>query len=1463
MNYFSTKFKIVTAAILFVLSPYVVFAQAGSQTCSENGYTIATINGIHTDEDGAILNRDSLKRRLLSTYNNQPLAIDFLLNPSHLGGAGDILKAIQQGFFDSETVRDYDLIEMLQDASEKVATQKLLLVAHSQGNFYANSFYDTVVDKAGGAPAESIGVYSVATPSARVAGGGKWLTSNTDKAIAGIVGHIPFRKIMEPNTHIELQNGDDFWGHNFADIYLKYQSEKIISDIHSSLDRLKTNNIQDTQKPCLASPEFSIAHKIQGNAFAAADLVASTASFVAFKLPVAIGQYAEKATISVAKAVISTTTKVIKTGVEKVVEVAQIIKETFSEVFQKDNFQLAQIVDLSEAQSNQSGQSVQLANFKQCSFDAQKSASSLKLIINEVAWMGGTNNADDEWIELKNISDSAVDISGYQILDKAEQIKIVFDKNTIIPAGGFFLLERKGDETVSSVKADLIYNGALSNADEGLKLFDGECGLIDEVLVSSKWLAGDNIAKKTMERNNSDLNWHTSAVIGGTPKKENSQPAFAKKQETAINILEETEEDEPQKLNQETSASIIQSQFSISSQNQISSDNIVSQTCGFVNNQISGRQGIIINEVAWMGTINSANDEWIELKNISGSEINLSGWQLIDQGEQIKITFENNDKIPAGGFFLLERTDDNSAPNIIADKIYTGALSNTNEGLRLFNNNCSLIDEVSANPDWPAGDNVQRRSMERSPDLSWHNYNGIAQNNILGTPKAENSVPTNIFSGNEGGSGSATSDQQSVVINFQQQTAKILINEIQAYPTGERFIELYNPNSSAVNLTDWYIQRKTQTGSSFGSLVSKTYFENKIIDAYGYFLISRTSLENADIILDNLTITESNTIQIKNSNGEIIDKIGWGDSSDCENNCASEPLINQSVQRKSPDNIFIDTDNNADDFEIQTCSSPKTKIGNCSTANQAPSAFFVYTPQNPNVGDLITFDAASSTDLDGTISLFQWDFGDNATSTISTATTTHFYSQPGSYQVGLIVFDDQNASSTTASITISVSSLPSSGVNHLVISEIMAGRANNADNEFVELYNPTDNAIDLTGWDLKKKSNSGALYNLAVNFASSTQSISPKSFFLIASQQYSGSQTPDSVYTQASNHLAGKENTVVLADQNGEVVDEIYYSEITDDQSLERKAFSEGVCVSAQNEGEFLGNDCDTDSDSDFSVGDGSASDWEIRQIPNPQNSLNFPEPRDAPIAPENFSIQRSSGTMKLIFNWDASRDYSGAASTLTYKIIDISDSSSTLAAVETTLVEALISINERERSYIFSIQAFDKEGLGSLKSEARIDVPAVKQTILAQQLGDADEAFAELGIIQKLSLNPSEFQGSFNRIELKVFSEDGHDYMHSVWIKEIDPDSIPEYNLLFYTNYADLGLPKQWNTMVYDVGNITTKSDKIYEFAVRGRYGGFGGPGSQSNLKVKGSSNPDSYPYGDTDGTRIADLYFRIYLEE
>ncbi|MDP3052531.1 MAG: hypothetical protein Q8N22_01080 [bacterium] len=377
MNYFSIKFKIAIMAVLFAMSPFAVFAQTGSQTCSSNGYTIITINGILTNKDGAISNRDALKYYFGKNYNGEPLAVDYLHNESHLAGLGDILKSIYQGLFDSETVEDYDLVEMLKTASEKVATQKLLLVAHSQGNFYANSFYDVVADKDGGVPSQSLAIYSVATPSSRVAGSGKWITSDTDKVITGLVARIQFtRKILPSNVHIELQEGDSSSGHGFSDIYLKYQGDKIVSGIESSLDQLKTNNVQDAQKPCLASPKLSIVHKIEGAMFAVADHIANGVSFVAFKLPVAIGRAA---------------VSIVNAGVEKVVEVAQAIKETFSNVFKKDEFQLAQVIDLSqETQLDQSGQASRSANFEQCSFDTQKSASHSKVIINEVAWMGGS-----------------------------------------------------------------------------------------------------------------------------------------------------------------------------------------------------------------------------------------------------------------------------------------------------------------------------------------------------------------------------------------------------------------------------------------------------------------------------------------------------------------------------------------------------------------------------------------------------------------------------------------------------------------------------------------------------------------------------------------------------------------------------------------------------------------------------------------------------------------------------------------------------------------------------------------------------------------------------------------------------------------------------------------------------------------------------------------------------------------
>ncbi len=264
------KNKIFILVVVLLLSLCFKNVSA-SELCSTNGYTILTINGIFTDENGARQNKVELAKGFPPIFNKQPLTVDYLYNPTHLAGVGDLVDAVKQGLFDQKS--DYDLVEMLNDASQKITTQKVLLVAHSQGNFYANNFYDKVASQEGGVPSQSIGVYGVASPASRVAGEGKYLTSDTDNVIATMVAR--FIKILPTNTHIVFQNSDDKDGHDFTKIYLKYQGDRIVSDIKLSLDKLKNNDEQDSKEPCLSPPELSTLHKIQGVILAVADPTAN------------------------------------------------------------------------------------------------------------------------------------------------------------------------------------------------------------------------------------------------------------------------------------------------------------------------------------------------------------------------------------------------------------------------------------------------------------------------------------------------------------------------------------------------------------------------------------------------------------------------------------------------------------------------------------------------------------------------------------------------------------------------------------------------------------------------------------------------------------------------------------------------------------------------------------------------------------------------------------------------------------------------------------------------------------------------------------------------------------------------------------------------------------------------------------------------------------------------------------
>ena len=80
--------------------------------------------------------------------------------------------------------------------------------------------------------------------------------------------------------------------------------------------------------------------------------------------------------------------------------------------------------------------------------------------------------------------------------------------------------------------------------------------------------------------------------------------------------------------------------------------------------------------------------------------------------------------------------------------------------------------------------------------------------------------------------------------------------------------------------------------------------------------------------------------------------------------------------------------------------------------------------------------------------------------------------------------------------------------NHVVISEFATRGPTAATDEFVELYNPTDNPVDLSGWRLQYKSATGTTWNdRAVLPANSF--IPARGFFLIVNTSYIGGATPD------------------------------------------------------------------------------------------------------------------------------------------------------------------------------------------------------------------------------------------------------------------------------------------------------------------------------------------------------------------
>jgi PKD repeat protein len=97
-------------------------------------------------------------------------------------------------------------------------------------------------------------------------------------------------------------------------------------------------------------------------------------------------------------------------------------------------------------------------------------------------------------------------------------------------------------------------------------------------------------------------------------------------------------------------------------------------------------------------------------------------------------------------------------------------------------------------------------------------------------------------------------------------------------------------------------------------------------------------------------------------------------------------------------------------------------------SNDPPQASFTVSSETPEAGSTVTFDASTSTDPDGTITSYEWDFFDNGSTDATGSTASVAYSEAGEYTVSLIVSDGDGATAE-ATQTVTVNAPPTAQIS--------------------------------------------------------------------------------------------------------------------------------------------------------------------------------------------------------------------------------------------------------------------------------------------------------------------------------------------------------------------------------------------------------------------------------------------------
>ena len=442
----------------------------------------------------------------------------------------------------------------------------------------------------------------------------------------------------------------------------------------------------------------------------------------------------------------------------------------------------------------------------------------------------------------------------------------------------------------------------------------------------------------------------------------------------------------------------------------------------------AGEQGLVINEVAWGGSRENRAGEWIELYNTSGEAIDLEGWSLAsaDGSPEIFLVGTINPLQTGsdlvGGYYLLERNDDNAVPGIKADQIYTGALNDGGEALSLINPEGRVVDTANrGGGPWLAGgtNGDSPCTMERIdptvPDdpANWASSIPLqdeegASGAPSGTPRAANSVfniPPNI------------------TFSIDPDPRFIHPEQVVLFDASDSF-----DRSGTIISYIWDFGDKL---SGEGQTTSHTYAKSGIYtvslavkdDRGGMNKQSTQVRVLSELISVDFSVKPTSQSRIMQSQDELL---FLDESYDPDGTIVAWNWSFGDEQTDKGRNV-THTYTHGESYLVTLCVTNTLGETACQTqiisiVSRKPVASFTSSPALPNKGEDVSFDATGSFDLDGTIVHYDWDFDGDGTIDLSIdqPVTVHQFTVEGEHAVTLRVSDDSNMVSLPFSGTVTI-----------------------------------------------------------------------------------------------------------------------------------------------------------------------------------------------------------------------------------------------------------------------------------------------------------------------------------------------------------------------------------------------------------------------------------------------------------